>query len=234
VANLKAQTFKGTLHFLDIHSTGTLAELAQTRADLAIIALPNEEVLAALEIAGRMTCRSALILSSGISAELATSLKKVAKRENVQLLGPNCLGFQNPLRQLNASVAGDLARTGSLALVSQSGALTASMLDWASKNAVGFSSVVSLGPNTAVDIAQVLDYLANDARTQSIIVYLEGISNARRFMSALRSAANAKPVIVLKAGRNPRATRPPRPTVARLSAATMCLMPPCAAPVRCG
>ena len=201
--NLKAQQFKGTLHFLDIHTSGTLAELAQTRADLAIIALPPQDVLAALEVAGRMTCRSALIISSGISADLASALKKVAKRENVQLLGPNCLGFQNPLLQLNASVAGPLSKPGSLALVSQSGALTASMLDWASKNAVGFSSVVSLGPNTSVDIAQVLDYLANDARTQSIIVYLEGISNARRFMSALRSAANAKPVIVLKAGRKP-------------------------------
>jgi acetyltransferase len=201
--NLKAQQFKGTLHFLDIHTSGTLADLAQTRADLAIIALPPEDVLAALEIAGRMTCRSALIISSGITGELATALKKVAKRENVQLLGPNCLGFQNPLLLLNASIAGPLASAGSLALVSQSGALTASMLDWASKNAVGFSSVVSLGPQTSVDIAQVLDYLANDARTQSIIVYLEGISNARRFMSALRSAANAKPVIVLKAGRKP-------------------------------
>ena len=201
--NIKAQTYQGELHFLDIHTSGTLADLAQTRADLAIIALPPQDVLAALEIAGRMNCRSALIISSGITAEQAVALKKVAKRENVQLLGPNCLGFQNPLLQLNASIAGPLATAGSLALVSQSGALTASMLDWASQNAVGFSSVVSLGPNTAVDISQVLDYLANDARTQSIIVYLEGISNARRFMSALRSAANAKPVIVLKAGRKP-------------------------------
>jgi acetyltransferase len=201
--NIKAQTYQGELHFLDIHTSGTLADLAQTRADLAIIALPAADVLAALEIAGRMNCRSALVISSGITAEQAMALKKVAKRENVQLLGPNCLGFQNPLLQLNASIAGPLATAGSLALVSQSGALTASMLDWASQNAVGFSSVVSLGPNTAIDISQVLDYLANDARTQSIIVYLEGISNARRFMSALRSAANAKPVIVLKAGRKP-------------------------------
>jgi len=125
----------------------------------------------------------------------------------VQLLGPNCMGFQNPVLQLNASIAGPLAKAGPLALVSQSGALTTSMLDWASKNAVGFSSVTSLGPNTSIDISQVLDYLANDARTQSIIVYLEGISNARRFMSALRSAANAKPVIVLKAGRKPAGNR---------------------------
>ena len=100
--------------------------------------------------------------------------------------------------------SGRWPRPGSLALVSQSGALTASMLDWASSNAVGFSLVVSRsGRNTAVDIAQVLDFLAHDAQTQSIIVYLEGISSARRFMSALRSAANAKPVVVLKAGRKP-------------------------------
>ena len=203
VAALQAQTFTGLLRFLDIHSTGTLADLAQSRADLAVIALPPEDLTAALEIAGRIACKAAVIVSSGISAELAASLAKIAKREGVQLLGPNCLGFQTPLLQLNASVAGDLSRPGSLALVSQSGALTSSMLDWASKNAVGFSNVVSLGPNTSVDIAQVLDYLANDARTQSIIVYLEGIANARRFMSALRSAANAKPVIVLKAGRKP-------------------------------
>jgi acetyltransferase len=96
-----------------------------------------------------------------------------------------------------------LAREGSLALVSQSGALTTAMLDWAQHNAVGFSHVVSLGPNAAVDLAQVLDFLASDGRTQSILVYLEGISNARAFMSALRSAANAKPVVVLKAGRKP-------------------------------
>ncbi|MCH8856265.1 MAG: bifunctional acetate--CoA ligase family protein/GNAT family N-acetyltransferase, partial [Proteobacteria bacterium] len=94
-----------------------------------------------------------------------------------------------------------LAAEGSLALVSQSGALTSAMLDWAQQNHVGFSQVVSLGPNAAVDLAQVLDFLATDTRTQSIVVYLEGISNPRRFMSALRSAAHAKPVVVLKAGR---------------------------------
>ena len=202
-ANLKAQEFKGRLSFIDIHTSGTLADLAQARADLAIIALPPQDVMAALEIAGRMNCRSALIISGGIGAEQATALRKVARRENIQLLGPNCLGFQNPAIGLNASAAGPLASGGPLALVSQSGALTSSMLDWARNNAVGFSSVMSLGPNTVVDIAEVLDYLANDARTQSIIVYLEGISNARRFMSALRSAATAKPVIVLKAGRKP-------------------------------
>jgi acetyltransferase len=203
VAALKAQNFLGTLAFLDIHTTGTLADLAQSRADLAIIALAPHELADALEIAGRMACRCALLVSSGIGAEQAAQLKKIAKRENVLLLGPNSMGLQNPLMGLNASTLGPLAAKGTLALVSQSGALTTAMLDWAHSNAVGFSTVVSLGANTAVDIAQVLDYLAHDGNTQSILVYLEGIANARQFMSALRSAANAKPVIVLKAGRKP-------------------------------
>ncbi|WP_310383444.1 bifunctional acetate--CoA ligase family protein/GNAT family N-acetyltransferase [Roseateles sp.] len=200
---LQSQRFSGSLRFLDTHSSGTLADLAQARADLAIIALPPQDIAAALEVAGRITCRAALVISSGVSAEQAAALKRTARREGMLLLGPNSLGFQRPALQLNASATGPLAQAGSLALVSQSGALTASMLDWARSNAVGFSSVVSLGPNTSVDIAQVLDFLANDAQTQSIIVYLEGIGNARRFMSALRSAANAKPVVVLKAGRKP-------------------------------
>jgi acetyltransferase len=104
-------------------------------------------------------------------------------------------------------VAGPLAAPGPLGLVSQSGALTASILDWARKNAVGFSTVVSLGPNTAVDLAQVLDFMASDAQTHSIVVYMEGITKSRRFMSALRAAANAKPVVVLKAGRKPAGNR---------------------------
>ena len=200
---LLAQRYTGTIRFLDLHTSGTLADLAQTAADLAIIALPPQEVSAALEIVGRMTCRSALIISSGIDADDAGELKKIARREGVFLLGPNGLGLQRPQLQLNASAAGPLAKPGSLALVSQSGALTASILDWASKNGIGFSSVISLGRNTSVDIAQVLDFLANDRQTQSIVVYLEGISNARQFMSALRSAANSKPVVILKAGRKP-------------------------------
>ncbi|MBI2748887.1 MAG: bifunctional acetate--CoA ligase family protein/GNAT family N-acetyltransferase [Burkholderiales bacterium] len=198
---LRAQRFTGTLQFLDIHTSGTLADLAQARADLAIIALPPSDVASALELAGRMACRAALVISSGITAEQSTELKKIARREGIHLLGPNSLGIQRPQLQLNASAAGPLANPGSLALVSQSGALTSSMLDWARSNGVGFSSVVSLGPHTSVDIAQALDFLANDAQTHSIVVYMEGISNARRFMSALRSAANAKPVVVLKAGR---------------------------------
>jgi acetyltransferase len=198
---LAAQRFSGSLAFLDPGHQGTLADLTAVQADLAIIAVPPKEVAAALEMAGRIRCKAAVVVSSGIDAALAAHLHQLARRNGVYLLGPNCLGFQRPSLSLNASVAGPLAAPGSLALVSQSGALTSSILDWARVNGVGFSSVISLGPNTSVDLAQVLDYLATDAQTQSIVVYMEGISHARRFMSALRAAANAKPVVVLKAGR---------------------------------
>ncbi len=200
---LRAQRFSGSITFLDTSTSGTLADLAQSRADLAIIALPPAEIAAALEIAGRVTCRAALVMSSGVDAEQARELSRIARRAGMHLLGPNSLGLQRPVLGLNASAAGPLAKPGSLALVSQSGALITSMLDWARGNAVGFSAVVSLGQHAAVDIAQVLDFLASDPRTQSILLYLEGIASARGFMSALRSAATAKPVVVLKAGRRP-------------------------------
>ncbi|NCP40306.1 MAG: bifunctional acetate--CoA ligase family protein/GNAT family N-acetyltransferase [Rhodoferax sp.] len=205
--SITAQRFAGKLIFLDVHASGTLADLASTQADLAIIALPASEVAAALEIAGRIKCHSALVISTGIDAAQAAELHKMATRDGIYLLGPNSMGFQRPHLKLNASIAGPLSVQGPLALVSQSGALTSSILDWARKNAVGFSTVVSLGPNTAVDLAQVLDFLASDSQTHSIVIYMEGITNARRFMSALRAAANAKPVVVLKAGRKPAGNR---------------------------
>ena len=201
LAHMAQQPFKGRVTPLDIHTTGTLADLAQARADLAIIALPEDEIVPALELAGRIKVKAALVLSAGIGAAKAQEMHRVAQRHGMWLLGPNSQGLQRPDLQLNASSAGALAATGQLALVSQSGALTASILDWARQNHVGFSAVVALGAHTQVGLADVLDFLANDRRTQGIVVYMEGIANARRFTSALRAAANAKPVVVLKAGR---------------------------------
>ena len=201
LAHMAQQPFKGRVTPLDIHTTGTLADLAQARADLAIIALPEDEIVPALELAGRIKVKAALVLSAGIGAAKAQEMHRVAQRHGMWLLGPNSQGLQRPDLQLNASSAGALAATGQLALVSQSGALTASILDWARQNHVGFSTVVALGAHTQVGLADVLDFLANDRRTQGIVVYMEGIANARRFTSALRAAANAKPVVVLKAGR---------------------------------
>ncbi len=199
--------FTGDVRWLDITMTGTLADLAASRADLALIALPAEQVAAALEIVGRIRCRAALILSTGLPAVLCTELQQTARRYGVHLLGPNSQGLQRPGLMLNASTLGPLASAGPLALVSQSGALTASILDWAQQHRIGFSAVVSLGPNTAVELPQVLDFLASDGKTQSILVYMEGIRHARRFMSALRAAAAAKPVVVMKAGRHQAATQ---------------------------
>jgi len=199
-AQLEQGGFAGPVTFLQTGMTGTLTELARSRADLAVIALPDRELAVALEVAGRIQCRAALILSSGVEAPLAGELHAIAHKHGIHLLGPNCLGYQRPRLHINASVAGQLASPGSLALVSQSGALTSAILDWGSQNAVGFSTVVSLGPNTAVDLAQTLDFLATDPATQSIVICMEGLTDARRFISALRGAANTKPVVVLKSG----------------------------------
>ena len=203
VDQLRHGGFAGPVTYLDIGMSGKLSELAQSKSDLAIIALPHEQLVPALEVAARIQSKTALIVTSGVPLTLAAQLQAIARQHGIHLLGPNCMGFQRPKLELNASALGPLAHPGSLALVSQSGAVTTSILDWAVKNGVGFSAVVSLGANTAVEIAQVLDFLAEDRSTQSIVVYLEGIRNARRFMSALRAAANVKPVFVLKAGRKP-------------------------------
>ena len=199
--DLSAQKFKGSIQYLNIYAPDTLLELGKLKAELAIITLPHDRILVALDMAARIKCKAALVIGTGVSAGLATEIHEAARRHGIHLLGPNSLGFQMPALQLNASVIGPMATAGPLGLISQSGALTASILDWAKQNQVGFSNVVSLGPNSDVDIAQVLDYLASDSRTHSIVIYLEGISNARGFMSALRSAARAKPVVILKAGR---------------------------------
>ena len=201
---LRGCGYTGELRFVDIRMSGTLADLARSRAELAVIALPTvDEMDSALEVAGRIRCRAALVVSSGLNAQDAARLHATAQRHQLHLLGPNCNGFQRPHHHLNASVIGALAKPGPLGLLSQSGALTASTLDWAQRSGVGFSAVVSLGPNTALDLADALDFLAADPHTHSIVIYMEGIRNARRFMSALRAAASAKPVIVLKAGRKP-------------------------------
>jgi len=193
--------YKGTITWLDIGMTGKLADLASSRVDLALVALPHDQVGAALEIIGRVRCRAAIVLSSQLPPELCAQLHQTAHRYGVHLLGPNSLGLQRPGLHLDTSALGSLPAKGPLALVSQSGALTAAMLDWARAHGVGFSSVVSLGPNTAIELPQVLDFLATDAATQSILVYMEGIRQARGFMSALRAAAYAKPVVVMKSGR---------------------------------
>jgi len=201
VDHFKGAGFAGPLTFLDTGMTGRLGDLARSRVDLAIIVLPQDQLVAALKVAGSIHCNSALIISTNVDAALARHLHEIARGYGMVLLGPNSMGFQRPQLQLNASTLGRLTQKGATALVSQSGSVTTSILDWANSNGVGFSTVVSVGTHSAIDVAQILDFLAEDNATQSIVVYLERISSARSFMSALRAAAGAKPVIVLKAGR---------------------------------
>ena len=174
------------------------------RADLAILRVGAEAVPAAIDTAALLGAHAAIVSVPNASAAQAEAWAQVARRHNMHLLGPQTLGLERPHLKLIAGTLGALEaplRAGNLALVTQSGALGAAIIDWSGESAVGFSAVVSLGGRSGVDLSQVLDFLAHDARTQSILLYLEGISDARSFMSALRAAASVKPVIVLKAGR---------------------------------
>ncbi|MDO4769930.1 MAG: GNAT family N-acetyltransferase [Brachymonas sp.] len=200
---ITSANYSGRITFMDIDTTeGRLADLVHTGADLAVVALPHDKIATALELAGRINCKAALVITNGIDAEQAQHLHHVARQHGMWMIGPNGRGFQRPRQGLNASTLGPLLKPGALALVSQSGALTASITDWAQQNRVGFSSVITLGQHSAVGLAHALDFLANDPHTQSIVMYLEGIPDARHFMSALRVAATSKPVVVLKAGRS--------------------------------
>ncbi|MBH9552305.1 bifunctional acetate--CoA ligase family protein/GNAT family N-acetyltransferase [Inhella gelatinilytica] len=201
LAQLSAQPFQGPCAILDAHVRGSLADLAQSRADLAILALPESEWLSGVELASRIGCRAALIVGSGVSADRAVALQRLARREGLLLAGPNGSGLMTPRLGLNASLMGPLVPAGGLAVLSQSGSLTAALLDGTRTSGVGFSTVVALGPHPGVDLAALLLYLAVDPHTHSIVVHLEGLTQARPFMSALRLAAHAKPVVVLKTGR---------------------------------
>lgn len=196
-------SYVGEVEWIDISTPLDLNRNELKRKGLAIIALPASEIITALDLAGRLKHESAVIISTGIDKPTSNQLKDLAKHYGIKLLGPNTMGYQRPHLHLNASVMGDLASLGPLALIAQSGALTSAMLDWAKTNGVGFSFVASVGQNATVDIAELLDFLGNDGKTHSIVLYLEGITNSRKFMSALRAAANIKPVIVLKSGHKP-------------------------------
>jgi len=195
--------YAAPVEWIDISTPLDLNKSDLKKKGLAIIALPTTEIITALDLAGRLKHQSAVIISTGVDKATSDQLKDLAKHYGIKLLGPNTMGYQRPYLHLNASIMGDLASSGPLALIAQSGALTSAMLDWAKTNGVGFSFAASVGQNATVDIAELLDFLGNDGKTQSIVLYLEGITSSRKFMSALRAAANIKPVIVLKAGHKP-------------------------------
>jgi acetyltransferase len=181
--------------------------------DLALIATPAETIPEILDQCGGFGVRAAVVHSAGFAEKderggvLQERMVEAARRNRIRVLGPNCLGVMRPSNGLNAAFGPELALPGRVALVSQSGAVCSAMLDWARPRRLGYSAVVSLGAAADVDFGDVLDYLALDPKTQSILLYVEGIRDARRFMSGLRAAARLKPVVVVKSGRHPAGSR---------------------------
>jgi acetyltransferase len=174
--------------------------------DLAVIATPAHTIPEILHACGEHGVHAVIVLSAGFEGasgrELQALLLQAAQPYGMRVLGPNCLGLIRPRLGLNATFSKGTALPGNLALVSQSGALCTAILDWAQAREIGFSAVVSLGDAVDVDFGDLLDFLALDTETRGILLYVEGMNHARRFMSGLRAAARVKPVIVVKAGRH--------------------------------
>lgn len=213
--NMLESGFQGALYPInsrspEVQGHKTYASIADIEQDveLAVIATPPQTVPDIIEACGLHGVKAAVIITAGFSEigpegkELERQLLENAKRYGIRLIGPNCLGVMRPAIGLNATFNNGGANTGNLALVSQSGALCTAILDWAQINDVGFSSVVSMGSSADVDFGETLDYLVSDPQTQSILMYIEGIRESRRFMSSLRAAARVKPVILIKVGRH--------------------------------
>ena len=170
--------------------------------ELAVICTPAATVVDLVKQLARRGTKAVVVISAGLSPKQKQAMLDAAKPTLLRVLGPNCVGLLAPHARLNASFAHIPARPGELAFVSQSGALVTAMLDWAEARRIGFSHFVSLGEHADVDFGDMLDYLGSDARTRAILLYIESIEQARKFMSAARAAARNKPVIVVKAGRS--------------------------------
>jgi len=176
--------------------------------DLAVIVTPAASVPQIVSECVEAGVRAAVVISSGFreyGAEGAALEQQILDRirgTQMRVIGPNCLGVMNPLTGLNATFSQSIARPGNVAFISQSGALMTAILDWSLRELVGFSAFVSVGSMLDVGWGDLIDYLGNDSRTQSIVIYMETIGDARAFMSAAREVSLTKPIIVIKAGRS--------------------------------
>ncbi len=180
----------------------------QAEIDLAVIITPAKAVPQIVEECGQAGVGGLVIISAGFKEageegmKMYEDIARKARKYNMRVVGPNCLGFINPHLGVNASFATRTALPGNIAFISQSGALCTSILDWALDQSVGFSHFVSIGSMIDVDFADLIDYLGTDARTSCILIYMESLIDARKFMSAARAFARSKPIIILKAGRS--------------------------------
>ena len=187
---------------------GSAAELPGV-PDLGVIVTPPGTVAAIIRDLSEKGTRAAVVITAGLTREngLRQQILDAARPNLFRIIGPNTLGLMIPPLRLNAGFAHMPARPGKIALVSQSGAIVTTLIDWAADNNVGFSQIVSLGDMADVDLGDYLDLLAGDPKTHAILLYLETIPNPRKFMSAARAAARIKPVIAVKAGRHAAAAK---------------------------
>ena len=191
---------------LGVKAYANIAEVPE-KVDLAVISTPARTVPGIIQECVQAGVKGAIIISAGFKetgpegVELERQVMEHARRGNMRIIGPNCLGVMNPLSGLNATFASSMARPGSVGFISQSGALCTAVLDWSHKENVGFSAFVSIGSMLDVGWGDLIYYLGDDPQTESIVMYMETIGDARAFLSAAREVALTKPIIVIKPGR---------------------------------
>jgi acetyltransferase len=212
--SLVSSPFGGTVYpvsakrssVLGIKAYPDVEQIPET-VDLAVIVTPADSVPTVIGQCVAAGVRGAIVISAGFKEhgehgkELERQILEQLHGSGMRLIGPNCLGVMNPVSGLNATFAPNMARAGNVAFISQSGALCTAILDWAQKEVVGFSAFVSIGSMLDVGWGDLIDYLGNDPRTQSIVMYMESVGDARSFLSAAREVSLSKPIIVIKAGR---------------------------------
>jgi acetyltransferase len=210
--NLINTGFPGAIHLVNprygeiagIRAVKSYDELPEA-PDVVAIAVPPAAVPDAVAAAARKGTAAGIIITAGLGhgpGSLAALCEKNARATGMRLVGPNCLGVLVPGANFNASFAAAAPPAGDLALISQSGAIAAGLVQWATGRGVGFSAIVSIGDSLDVDFADLLDHFALDRRTRAILLYVESIRDARKFMSAARAAARTKLVLVIKSGRH--------------------------------
>ncbi|MCC6615546.1 MAG: bifunctional acetate--CoA ligase family protein/GNAT family N-acetyltransferase [Anaerolineae bacterium] len=197
---------------LGIRSYPDLKSLPEV-PDLAVFVTPAKTIPALIKDAVKLGIKGAIVISAGFKeigpegAALEQQILKYAREGDMRIIGPNCLGVMAPLTGVNATFAASMARPGNIAFISQSGALLTAVLDYSFKENIGFSSFVSLGSMLDVGWGDLIDYLGRDPRTSSIVIYMESVGDARKFLSAAREVALKKPILVIKAGRTAAAAK---------------------------
>jgi acetyltransferase len=220
LANLLSGSFHGRVYainpareaVLGIPCYPNIAGVPET-VDLAVIVTPAPTVPDVIHECVAAGVASAIVISAGFKeqgpdgAELERRIQAELRNSRMRVIGPNCLGMMNPRLGLNATFARDIARPGKVAFLSQSGALLTAVLDWSAREQVGFSAIVSTGSMLDVGWGDLLSFFGEDAHTQSMVLYMESVGDARSFLSAARAVALNKPIIVIKAGRSEAASK---------------------------